>query len=223
MVRTVGYRELFRNNRDFRNLFAGRFVSLFGDWFNLLAILAMLRAFGDDSATGFAGVLLLKTLPGVLAPLGGVLADRLPRRDLMVMADVARAIVVLGMVGLAWLQSVPLLYALVIVQTLFSAVFEPARNAIFPDLVKPEELTAATAISAATWSLMLALGSAAGGLVTDGLGWEVALLLDASTYLISAAFLLRVREPDVPRAPRESSGTVFDWLGLPDIIRGARF
>ncbi len=222
-VHTVGYGELFRRNRDFRNLFAGRLVSLFGDWFNLLAILAMLRAFGDDSATGFAIVLVLKTLPGVLAPLGGVLADRLPRRNLMVFADVGRAVVVLGMAALAWAPSVPILYGLVVVQTLLSAVFEPARNAIFPDLVRPEELTAASAVSAATWSLMLALGSAAGGFVTDGLGWQTALWLDAATYVVSAGFLLRVREPDVARAPRASTGTVFDLLGIPDIVLGIRF
>jgi len=223
LVRTVGYAELFRNNRDFRNLFAGRIVSLFGDWFNLLAILAMLRAFGDDTATGFAIVLILKTLPAVFAPLGGVLADRLPRRNLMVFADLARAGVVTAMLGLAWFPHVSILYALVVAQTLLAAVFEPARNALFPDLVRPEELTAANAVSSATWSLMLAVGSAAGGLFTDLMGWELALLLDAATYLVSAAFLLRVREPDVERMPHTSGGTVFELLGIADLVHGARW
>lgn len=222
-VPAVTYRELFANNRDFRNLFAGRFVSLFGDWFNLLAILAMLRDFGDASATGFAVVLILKTLPAVLAPLGGVLADRLPRRDLMVFADLARAGVVLLMLGLALAPSVPILYGLVAAQTLLSAVFEPARNALFPDLVKPHELTAANAVSAATWSLMLAVGSAAGGAVTDLVGWPLALLIDAATYGVSAGFLLQVREPDVPRRSRGPATTWGERSGLVDLVQGARW
>jgi len=220
---TVGYIELFRDNRDFRNLFAGRLVSLFGDWFNLLAVFAMLRAFGDESATGFAMVLVLKTLPAVLSPLGGVLADRLPRRNLMVFADVGRACVVFAMLGLAWVPSVPALYVLLVLQTLLSAVFEPSRNAIFPDLVRPEELTAANAVSSASWSLMLALGSAAGGVFTDLLGWELALLLDALSYLASAAFLLRVREPAVPRVPRSLDGGFFEVTGIADLVRGAQW
>ena len=220
---TVGYADLFRNNRDFRNLFAGRVVSLFGDWFNLLAILAMLRAFGDDSSTGFAIVLILKTLPAVFAPVGGVLADRLPRRSLMVFADLARAAVVFAMLGLVLVPRVELLYGLVVVQTLLSAVFEPARNALFPDLVKPEELTAANAISSATWSLMLAVGSAAGGLATDVFGWQIALLLDAVSYLVSAGFLMRIREPEVAREPRVHEPGLFEVLGIADFVRGAQF
>ncbi len=220
---TVGYWALFRDNADFRNLFAGRIVSLFGDWFNLLAILAMLRAFGDTSATGFALVLILKTLPAVLAPVAGVLADRLPRRNLMVFADISRAVVVLGMAGLAVYPSVAILYGLVVIQTLLSAVFEPARNALFPDIVRPEELTAANAVSAATWSLMLAVGSAAGGLVTDLLGWQLALFLDAGTYLLSALFLVRIREPEVPRLTADGSGGWWDTLGVTDLLYGARW
>ena len=220
---TVGYWALIRRNADFRNLFAGRVVSLFGDWFNLLAILAMLRAFGDDSATGFALILILKTLPAILTPAAGVLADRLPRRNLMVFADASRAVVVLGMAGLYFFPSVPLLYVLVVVQTLLSSVFEPARNALFPDIVRPEELTAANALTAASWSSMLALGSAAGGLVTEQLGWQLALLLDAGTYLLSAVFLLRVREPEVERMASVGTGGLLDTLGITDLIWGARW
>lgn len=219
--RQTGYLELLGGNADFRNLFVGRLVSLFGDWFNLLAILAMLRAFGADSAMAFAGVLIVKTLPAVIAPVAGVLADRLPRRSLMIAADLARAVVVLGMVGLAWFPSVFLLYTLVVLQTMLSGVYEPARNAIFPDLVKPSELTAANALSAASWSVMLGLGSAAGGLFTDAFGWQPALVLDAATYLVSAAFLVFVREPAVERQAQVGTGGLLDRIGVTELWYGA--
>lgn len=218
----VGYLELFRGNPDFRNLFAGRLISLFGDWFNLLAILVMLRAFGDHSAIAFAGVLVVKTLPAVVSPVAGVLVDRLPRRSLMMGADALRALIVVGMVGLAWYPSIPILYALVVAQTMLGSLFEPARNALLPDLVKPEELTAANAASAASWSLMLALGSAVGGLFTEAFGWQAALVLDAATYVVSVAFLAFVRDP--PRVAPDRAHR--DWLaaiGVRDLIEGARW
>lgn len=221
MTEQVGYFQLLRGNHDFRNLFLGRLISLLGDWFNILAILAMLRAFGDESAMGFAGVLILKTLPAVFSPLAGVLADRLPRRGLMVAADLGRAAVVLGMVSLAWFPSVVALYVLVAIQSLLSGVFEPARNALLPDLVEPEELTAANAISAASWSLMLAVGSALGGLFADFAGWRAALLFDAGTYIVSVLFLLQVREPVREITTRVGAGGVLTWLGVRDLVEGA--
>jgi MFS family permease len=115
------------------------------------------------------------------------------------------------------------LYVLVVLQTLLSGVFEPARGALLPDLVKPGELTAAVALSAASWSLMLAVGSAVGGLVTDLGGWQTALLVDAGTYLVSVAFLLGIREPVREPIRRVGPGGVLHWLGIRDLYEGARW
>ena len=218
----VGIGELFRSNRDFRNLFFGRLVSLFGDWFNLLAILALLRALGEDSANAVAILLVAKSLPALIAPLAGVLVDRLPRRQLMIAADAVRALVVLAMLGLTWFPSIPVLYGLVVVQTLLGSLFEPARNAILPDLVRPNALTAANAASAASWSLMLAIGSALGGLFTDAFGWQAALVLDAATYVGSVAFLAHVRDPG-SRRPAAVARGLLGALGLLDLVEGFRF
>ncbi len=216
----VGYAELFRHNVNFRRLFFARAVSLAGDWFNTLAILALLRHIGAPSASAFAGVLILKTLPTVFAaPFAGVAADRVSRRGLMLGADLVRVGLVLTMLTVAVFPSVPWLYALVIAQTVASAFFEPARTALLPDIVRPEELTAANAVGAALWSTMLALGSAAGGLTTAWLGWEVALLVDAATYALSAVLLLGVHEPEWERAPTEAGSAIIS--GFRQIGQGA--
>jgi len=219
----IGILPLFRSNADFRNLFFSRLISLFGDWFNLLAILALLRDLGDHSAASFAGVLVVKSLPAFVAPMAGVLVDRLPRRQLMIVADALRTLVVLGMLSMIWVQSLPLLYTLIVLQTLLGSVFEPARNALLPDLVEPRALTAANAASAASWSLMLALGSALGGLFTGAFGWEAALILDAATYVGSVVFLAHIRDP--PRQERHpvGAGGLADLLGIRDLIEGLRF
>jgi predicted MFS family arabinose efflux permease len=108
------------------------------------------------------------------------------------------------MLVLAWFPSIPLLYGLVILGSFTASFFEPARSALLPDIVKPEELTAANALGAALWSTMLALGSAAGGLMTAWLGWQAAIVFDAGTYLLSLVLVAGIVEPAWERASGSS-------------------
>ena len=75
------------------------------------------------------------------------------------------------------------------------AIAEPARMAVMPDLVAPRDLITANALGAASWSLMFTVGTAMGGVVTAWLGWEIALIIDLATYLISAGLLVRLVVP----------------------------
>ncbi|HCH66236.1 MAG TPA: MFS transporter [Deltaproteobacteria bacterium] len=219
MPTAVDIPTLFRRNRDFRYLFSARLVSLFGDWFNTLAVLALLRSLGHTGAADFGWVVILKTLPTLVAsPVAGVVADRLPRRQILVAADAVRAAIVLAML---FSPNVEVLYLLVALQSMASAFFEPARTALLPDIVRPEELTAANAIGAAAWSTMLALGAGIGGLVTAYLGWSVALGLDVVTYLVSAMLLFQVTVPARDRPQRPTDWRT--WTGLRDIQAGFAF
>ena len=76
-----------------------------------------------------------------------------------------------------------------------STFFEPAKQALLPSVVAPENLATANALGAASWSVMLTVGSVLGGVCTEYFGWKIALLFDASTYLVSIWFLLRVTSP----------------------------
>ena len=135
----------------------------------------------------------------------------------MIGTDLGRAAVVLCMLGCAALGSVSLLYGLVVVQALLASLFEPARSALLPDIVSKRELTAANAIGAAMWSTMLTIGAACGGVVAAKLGWQVAIGVDAFTYLVSATVLLRVFEPKRARMVRDQTG----WRGgLADVREG---
>lgn len=184
------YRDLLRSNRDFSRLWGAELLSIFGDWFNLVALYAAADALiGTSSAVGL--VLIAKTVPVFLvSPIAGPLVERLPRRNLMVLADLARALLI-GVVILAYqLESVPLLYAGVIFSTCFTGLFMPARTAALPMLVESPQLPTANALLGATWSVTMALGAAASGFVTEYLGVEIALILDICTYLLSAFLLL---------------------------------
>src|SRR3954471_3629431 len=125
-----GLRALFRLH-GFRRLFAGQAVSGLGDWVATLALIALAFSI-TKSQTAVAVVLILRLIPPIFAaPVGGVLADRLDRRLVMVTCDLLRAalIVLVPFVGIAGL------YVIAFVHECFSLVFLPARDASVPLLV----------------------------------------------------------------------------------------
>ncbi len=216
----VGYGALLRTNAGVRRLWAGTIVSLFGDWFNTLALYRLvLDLTGSETALG--GVFLTKMLPLALAsPIAGVLADRLDRRALMIGADLVRAALVLGFLFVRDAGDLWLLYALAAAQIAVSAAFTPAKNALLPRITGRGELLTANALLSATWSVMLAVGAAAGGPVVDAFGTDVVFWIDAATYLVSAAFIARIVAP--PRTPEEGEGRLLR-TGLRQIVDGWRY
>ncbi len=188
----VGYVALIRGNAAFRRLWLGQVVSLLGDWFGLIAS-ATLVARLTNSGLAVGGLFVARMVPPFLiSPVAGVLADRLDRRDLLVAADLVRSVIVLGFLLVREPGDVWLLYALTATQLALGGVFFPARNALLPSLVTRAELGAANALSATTWSTMLAVGAALGGLVAGRFGVRVAFVVDAASYVMSAAFLLGI-------------------------------
>ena len=188
----VSYIALIRGNRNFRNLWLGQIVSLLGDWFNLIASAALIAKL-TQSGTAIGSLFVVRMLaPFLVSPIAGVVADRYNRKWILMATDLARAVVVLGFLLVRSPEQVWLLYVLTAVQLAISGFFFPTRNAILPDLVSPQELGAANAISSATWSTMLALGAAIGGLVAGLWGNEPAFIIDAGTFLLSAYFISRI-------------------------------
>jgi MFS family permease len=194
----IGYLELVRCNPDFRNLWNGQIVSLLGDWFNLIGSAALVTEL-TGSGVAVGGLFVVRMLaPFLVSPLAGVLADRYNRRRLLIACDLSRAFVVLGFLLVRQPGEVWLLYALTALQLGISGVFYPARNAILPDIVSGRELGSANALSGATWSAMLAIGAALGGLVAGSWGIYPSFVVDSASFLISASFIARVRYPAVP-------------------------
>jgi MFS family permease len=218
----TGYVDLLRRNRDFRQLWLGQVVSQMGDWFDTIALYTIvLNLTGSGRAVGL--VLVARFLPSVvLGPASGVLADRFSRRSIMIISDVVRAAVVLGFLLVRSADELWLVYVLTVMQLVFSTFFEPARTAAIPSIVAPRDLVAANTISSATWSTMLTLGAAVGGLITGWVGTDAAFVLDSLTYLLSAALIMTVRLPG--RAPQEKRRlTIASALGLSQTLEGMKY
>ena len=220
--RSTGYVELLRRNREFRLLWLGQVVSQLGDWFNTIAVMTLvLRLTGSGRAVGL--IFVTRFLPSVFAgPLSGVVADRFDRRAVMIVTDALRALVVLGFLFVRRPEHVWLIYALTVAQLTLSTFFEPAKSAALPSVVADRDLVTANAITSVTWSVMLTLGAAVGGLITGWFGTDASFVLDSLTYLASTALIAALRLPKRP--PRERGRlTVARALGITDTLAGAAY
>ena len=179
---------LIRQNPAFRRLWAAGLVSQIGDWLSYVVVSLMALDLGEG-AMAVALVLVAHTLPhALLAPVGGLVADRFDRRNVVVVAALVRGALTLGMVGAAWAGVLDAVLALVFVRASVGALALPASSALLPRVVPREQLRTANALLSGTWSVMFTVGMALGGLLAP-LGATVALSLDAATFVLAAALL----------------------------------
>jgi MFS family permease len=191
----VGYVRLVRQNTMFRRMWLGNVVSLFGDWFNTIALYALVLSLtGSEFALG--AVFISKFLPsGLASTVAGLLVDRFNRRRVMIAADLIRAVIVLGFLLVDSASEIWLLYLITVLQVVVGSVFRPAQNASLPNITEPNELMTANALMATTWSTLLAVGAAVGGFATEWLGLKAVFVLDSGTYLVSAWLIWRTVIP----------------------------
>ena len=229
-TQSAGYIALLRENRGFARLWTGQVVSQTGDWFNSVALFTLLLNL-TGSGEAVAYVLILKLLPAFfVGPLAGVVADRFNRKAIMIVADVARGVLVLGFLFIHRPEQVWIVYVLAALQVIGATFFDPAKSAAIPSIVSRDRLIAANALSGASWSVTLALGAALGGIVTDTLGRDAAFILDSASFFISALFIWAVRferseyrsnSADLAAGKRPFS--LARATGLTDLLEGARY
>lgn len=211
----VGYFQLLRENRNYRWLWGGQVVSLLGDWFNLIASAALLSQL-TDSGLAIGGLFVVRMLaPFVAAPFAGVIADRYNRKHILIATDIIRGIAVLGFLLVRRPEDVWLLYTLTAIQLGIGGFFFPTKNAILPDVVSADEIGTANTISSVTWSTMLTIGAALGGLVAGFWGITPAFIIDALTFVVSAFFIYQVQytTPDeVANSDKSVSAALTQYL-----------
>ena len=187
--------------RNFRYLFSARTISFFG---TNLAPIAVAFAVLDltDSATDVGIAFACWTLAQISTLLiGGVVADRLPRRLVMLSSDSANFLIratmgVLLVTGHARVWEIFVLQALGGAAT---AVYSPASTGLVPETVRPTFLQQANALMGIARYLAFPLGAATGGAIVATIGSGYALLVDAATYGTSALLLIQIRLSGRPR------------------------
>jgi MFS family permease len=216
------YVSILRNNRNFRLLYIGQTISQLGDWFNAVAVYALLLDL-TGSATAVAWMMIVQFLPvAVFGPMAGVIVDRVNRRRLMIGTDLVRGVLVLSLLLIRRPDQVWIAYVVMAAAVGAQAFFEPARTATIPNVTRPEELLAANALSSATWAAMLALGASIGGVVTAVAGRNVAFVVNALSFFASAFFLARTRYDATPAAAPKPDG-LLALTGITDLVEGVRY
>ena len=207
----VSILEVVRRNADVRRIWCAQIVSETGDWLTRIAVTSYVANDGQGDAIRIAAIQALMIVPYFfVGPLAGVLADRLPRRAVMMCVDgLAAAVVLLYL----WVFRAPpsgmalvVLCGVVIVHLGLAGVFEASRSALIAAVARPEELASANALTQTTWSICLALGSGLGGLLVQGFGRDTAVLADSLTFVGGVAILASVRGGRVAAAQGGAGG-----------------
>ena len=207
--------------RDARLLLAGQSLSAFGDWAMLIVLAVWMKSLTGSSA--LAGLTFFVFAAGsLLAPLGGLLADRVRRRPLMIVSDCVLGAFVLVLLLVHDSSDAWLIYAVAFAYGAVGTVFFPARAALLKVML-PEELLADAngALTATREGLRIIAPLAGAGLYTV-LGGSAVAVLDSATFAASAFFLSRMRVVEEKPAPPEhhfvrevTAGLRHVWETLP--------
>jgi MFS family permease len=206
--------------RNFALLWTGQAVSTLGDQiFPVAVTVAALNAGATATQLGF--ILGARFVSLVLfALIGGVWADRLPRRWVMMSADGLRATAVIALIIAPTHQPIWLLSLLVFFVGAGEAFFRPAETALLPSILRKDLLAPANALNSITYRAMGVVGPALGGLVVATVGVRWAYGIDALSFIVSMTFVFFVHEP--VRAALERLRREPFWTELADGFREVR-
>ena len=201
--------------RNFRYLFAARTISFFGT--NLAPIAVAFAVLGlGGSATEVGLAFAAWTLAQISTLLvGGVVADRLPRRLVMIGSDVASLCVrvTMGALLVSGHAQVWELIALQAVGGAAVAFYSPASTGLVPETVPERLLQQANSFMSIARYAAFPLGAAVGGTLVATVGSGYALLLDGATYGVSALLLAMMHLPRKQPPPRRTSSTSYARVG----------
>ncbi|NBC66781.1 MAG: MFS transporter [Bacteroidetes bacterium] len=214
------YIDLVGQNKNYRRLWLAQIISNFGDWFGILAVYALIQQYsGSELLLGLIIVVKMLSL-AASSPFAGFITDRFNRRRLMIICDVARGVLVLGLILIKSEELLWLAYLITAFQMVFSAIFEPAKTSSIPNVTSDKELVNANILSAASWSIIFTTGMAFGGFATAYLGTDLVFIINTISYLVSAVFIYRAVIPQVEMSDEEKRKNRNPLTG---IFEGFRF
>jgi MFS family permease len=204
-----------RKYPDFRNLWTAGLISYFGSMITFVALPFQLKELtGSYLAVGLLGA--VEVIPLIAFGLyGGVLADSVDRKKMVWATEAGALILVAILLGNSLLDN-PSIAVIYIVAALFAVVDglqRPSMDAMLPRLVSHEDLPAASALLSLRWQLGVIVGPTIGGIIFSTFSITVGFGLDIATYLVSLAFLARVRAiPPIKEAEKPSLAALFDGV-----------
>ena len=197
-------------------------LSSFGDWATLFASVALASYLGaNDGNSELTAVVpvVARIIPAFMSSFAGLLADRFNKKNVMIISDLVRMVIVLGLFFATTLFQ---LFLINFVAEIFSLIRQPSREAIVPELVENNYLVKANSLFVVGTYASLPLASLIFGffsdakfvdkIVTFGNGWSgsIVFLLDSLTFLLSAYFLFFLKTNSSGQSPEVKSSAISD-------------
>lgn len=202
-------------HRDFRMFFAGGFASSIGSNMQVAALAWVVqRSTGSavrTTAIAFIGIIPLL----LLGPAGGVLADRIPRRRLLIATNAAnggQALALWAVWSAGWGDRYWLLFGLSLVGGVFTALQTPAWQSLPAELVPRVDLPNAITLNSTQFNIARALGPLAAGITIETMGAGAAFFVNALSYVVVIAALAALRSRPAHRGADDGLSTLARWL-----------
>lgn len=195
--------RILREEGRFRTLLLAGFVSGVGNWFNTVAVLSLALTL-TRSGLAVGATLAVQVLPRlVVGPVAGVLADRLPRKVILIITDLASTALALSFLFVTSPSRMWVVYAGSAALVASSALHAPARTAAVPSLVAERNLLTANALNQTVSGSVMVFGSVLGGVASGAFGPRVAFVLNALSFLVSALLVAPLGIPATGRRAKK--------------------
>ncbi len=191
-----------KNNSEFRKLFIGQTISFFGSMMTYVAIPFQIYEVSKSSfLVGLVSTIQL--IPLLLAGLyGGALADSKDRRKLLIFSEVGLLLATIAFIINSTLSSpsIVLIFILAGVSSALVGLHRPAMDALVPQIIQKEEMTAVSALSSLRYAIGAVGGPALGGILISKYGSIWTYSIDAATFVISIVALVQMKSIPIPNA-----------------------
>jgi MFS family permease len=215
---SAAFRSLRTHN--YRLFFFGQMISLTGTWMQTIAQ-AWLVLDITRSPLALGTVTMLQFLPvSLLVLFGGVLADKVPKRRLLVLTQTAAMAQAFALAFLTWSDLIALwhIYALAAMLGLTTALDNPTRQAFVAEMVEPDDVANAVALNSSLFNAARLIGPAVGGVVIALLGVAAAFFINGVSFIAVIIGLLLMKSHLLRPAPRGGEGRVLEQL-----VEGLRY
>ncbi|QMU80371.1 MFS transporter [Streptacidiphilus sp. PB12-B1b] len=215
----------WRSSRDFRLLWSAGAITAFGSFLTLVAVPLQLKQLtGSSFEVGLIGA--VELVPLIVCGLwGGALADAMDRRRLVLNSEIAQGLCAAALLGNGLLPhpAVWPLYLVAALSSAFGAIQRPSLDAITPQIVEHDQLTAAASLVSLRWNAGAIAGPALAGVIATTAGVSAAYAIDLATFVVSALLMYRLRPvPPAAEAQRPSVRAIVDGLryarSRPDLL-----
>ncbi len=199
------FRDVLKD-RNFLCLWIAQIVSNFGDRLTQMALVALIYQTTPGSAIALAKLISFTIIPVFLiGPIAGAWVDRLNKRNVMVISDLLRGILMLAIPLFIMLHQILLVYLAVFLAFSLSRFFIPSRMAIIPDIVSKDKLLVANTLADTTHMLGNVMGLVVAGMIVNikFIGAIGGFYIDAATFFVSAALIAMIVQKSFAKDVRE--------------------